>query len=317
MAIGYFERRKRRRAIEEGLRRQLRADIARLLREQPDLLAAASGRREVTVGAGHVRVAGTAGSGLTGADYGAGEDGSGRVARTQASASGSAADGAARALAAAADAARARAGTVLGLAGELLVLWNAPFDQRDHHVRACRHALQAVEAARDAAGGAVELTCGVATGTVSLAVAGEGADTGFVAVGPPLDLASELARFAAAVGVAVVATEETVTAARGGVLAREIDMVAVEIERNRLRVFEVLGDPSEFETYAPRFEHYGAGLAAYRARNWAEARRCFERALEACPDDGPAAVMIARCKRLESDPPPPEWTPVTVLRDLR
>ena len=218
---------------------------------------------------------------------------------------------------AAADVARARAGTVLDSTSELLVLWNAPFDQRDHPVRACRNALEAVSAARKASSGRVEIAFGLASGAVSLTVAGQGYETRYVAVGSPLDVAAELARCAGAIGVGVLAAEETITAARGALLAREIDMIAVEIERERFRVFEVLGDAGEFERYAARFEHYGAGLTAYRARNWAEAHRRFEQALRACPDDGPAAVMSARCKRLECDPPGPEWTPVTVIRDLR
>ena len=48
-------------------------------------------------------------------------------------------------------------------------------------------------------------------------------------------------------------------------------------------------------------------LARYRAGDFDEAARTWQRALAVRPSDGPARVMIARCERYAVDPPPEGW----------
>jgi adenylate cyclase len=52
---------------------------------------------------------------------------------------------------------------------------------------------------------------------------------------------------------------------------------------------------------------YAAGLAAYRARRWEEARRAFAAALEAVPGDGPSLTMLKRIDLLSAAPPSEDW----------
>jgi adenylate cyclase len=48
-------------------------------------------------------------------------------------------------------------------------------------------------------------------------------------------------------------------------------------------------------------------LAAYRARNWDEARHAFSAALEAVPGDGPSMAMVKRIGDLQANPPADDW----------
>ena len=60
-------------------------------------------------------------------------------------------------------------------------------------------------------------------------------------------------------------------------------------------VFEIMGRQGEL---APKQQllrtRYSEGLAAYRARQWDEARRAFGAALEAVPGDGPSSALVGR-----------------------
>jgi adenylate cyclase len=53
--------------------------------------------------------------------------------------------------------------------------------------------------------------------------------------------------------------------------------------------------------------HFTDALAAYRARQWDEARDSFAQALAAAPDDGPARAFLSRIDRLLEAPPGKEW----------
>ena len=72
-------------------------------------------------------------------------------------------------------------------------------------------------------------------------------------------------------------------------------------QRAPLRVQEVVQ-----VTVLPR-SHYAAGLAAYRARRFADARDAFNAALQAVPTDGPSRTLLARIAQMEVQPPADGW----------
>jgi adenylate cyclase len=73
-------------------------------------------------------------------------------------------------------------------------------------------------------------------------------------------------------------------------------------------VFEIMGRKGELTPAQVELRtRYSEGLAAYRARNWNEARRAFTIALEAVPNDGPSLTLIKRIDTLITNPPGYEW----------
>jgi adenylate cyclase len=54
-------------------------------------------------------------------------------------------------------------------------------------------------------------------------------------------------------------------------------------------------------------DRFAEGLSAYRAHRWDEARRAFEAALKAFPDDGPSLTFIQRIDRFAAVPPADGW----------
>ncbi|HEY2535201.1 MAG TPA: adenylate/guanylate cyclase domain-containing protein, partial [Xanthobacteraceae bacterium] len=104
------------------------------------------------------------------------------------------------------------------------------------------------------------------------------------------------------------------TAAGDAIIVRRLDWVAVYGRVGGLAIYELLGmveDPGA--EVAQWVETYEAGLAAYEDRNWSRAVRLFE-AAAACRGgpDRPSEILLERCRTYLADPPPDNWTPISV-----
>lgn len=67
------------------------------------------------------------------------------------------------------------------------------------------------------------------------------------------------------------------------------------------------------ETMRQVLELYNRGLELYKARQFAEAKTWFAKALELKPDDGPSRLYLERCGHLIENPPPPDWDGVFTM----
>jgi len=73
-------------------------------------------------------------------------------------------------------------------------------------------------------------------------------------------------------------------------------------------VFEIIGLKGELTAAQIELrERFAEGLAAYRSQCWEDARRAFEAALSAVPDDGPSTAFIKRIEVLTMTPPGKGW----------
>jgi adenylate cyclase len=73
-------------------------------------------------------------------------------------------------------------------------------------------------------------------------------------------------------------------------------------------VFEIVGRKDELDEKQRLLqERYAEGLAAYRARNWDDARGAFSAALEVVPGDGPSMALLERIDGFQANPPPVDW----------
>ncbi|HKT19504.1 MAG TPA: adenylate/guanylate cyclase domain-containing protein [Stellaceae bacterium] len=178
----------------------------------------------------------------------------------------------------------------------VMAFWNAPVTEKDHARRACEAALamrQALGAlnsdlASEAsavllAGGErlnVRLEAGIGINTGDCIVGNLGSDTHFnySVIGDAVNLASRLEGESKVYGVPIVIGEETERLIPG-FATLELDIVAVKGKREEVRVFTLLGDatlgadPAFLDFRARHVEM----LAAYRARDWDEARTLIAR----------------------------------------
>ncbi|AGC48112.1 adenylate/guanylate cyclase domain-containing protein [Myxococcus stipitatus DSM 14675] len=196
----------------------------------------------------------------------------------------------------------------------IMCFWNAPLPLEDHAARACLTALDLVAVVDRLsplfeARGLPRLDCriGINTGHAVAGNLGSSAAQDYTVIGDTVNLASRLEGAAKVYGTRTLVAEETLLAARGAVVARELDLLRVKGKQHPVRVFELVGTAGT--PLPPQVVRFAEGLALYRARRFNEARAAFL----ASPDDVPSQRFAARCDSLEVTPPPEDWDGVFTL----
>src|SRR3984957_934890 len=153
-----------------------------------------------------------------------------------------------------------------------------------------------------------DLRIGIATGERLVGSIGSEYMMSLPVVADTLNLASRLETANKAYGSRCLISEATADMCAADFEFREIDRVVGVGQSEPETVYEVMGGK---DTLTPQqtlaCAHYAAGLAAYRARRWDEARAAFAAAIEATPDDGPSIALLARVADLRRDPPAENW----------
>jgi adenylate cyclase len=213
---------------------------------------------------------------------------------------------------------RSTGGTLDKFIGDaVMAFWNAPTRRPDHARRACLAALACLRATRALYASAawdglppLFTRFGLHTARVMVGHFGAPERLSYTALGDGVNLAARLEGLCKHYGVAALASEATVAQAKDELAFRLIDKVAVKGKHLAVRVYELLGAPSEC---APELELAGAyesALGAYFSRDFTRAREI----LRTLQDDPPSRVLAARCEALLVTPPPSDWDGVYVAR---
>ncbi|OGD25922.1 MAG: hypothetical protein A2V57_09185 [Candidatus Aminicenantes bacterium RBG_19FT_COMBO_65_30] len=199
----------------------------------------------------------------------------------------------------------------------IIAFWNAPVDQPDHALRACRAALRCQkrlaerrEDFRNQYGHEVRMRVGVNSGPAVVGNMGSERRFDYTAMGDTMNLASRLEGAGKLYGVSILVGEETERRVHAEILAREVDVIRVVGKNQPVRIFEPIGEkdsvPAEETEKAVRF---GRALETYRARRFAEAETAFA----SLAGDPVAALYAARSRQAAASPPPADWDGVHAL----
>lgn len=209
----------------------------------------------------------------------------------------------------------------------IMAYWGPPFNEDGEQAQlAC---LAAIDMARRGAALRTELPellgvrtvpsdcdvrIGVATGEVLVGSIGSEFMMSYTVMGDAVNLASRLEGANKIYGSHSLVSAPTIALAGDVIEFREIDRLVV-VGQNRVEtVFDILGRKDELMPEQLVLQRqYSEGLAAYRARNWDEARRAFSAALEAVPGDGPCKAFIKRIGDFQANPPAADWDGAWVL----
>jgi adenylate cyclase len=216
----------------------------------------------------------------------------------------------------------ARGGTIDKFIGDaIMAFWNAPGDEPNHAVLACEAAIACQvrldELRRDTpALAGVHARIGVATGEVLVGNIGSHARMNYTVMGDTANLASRLEGLNKAYGTSIMISEATFAAAKGTLVARPIDVVAVKGRSAGVRVYEPFarttaasaGDVAVAEAST-------RALDLYLARDFAAAARGWDDALAARPGDPASAAMKARSLAYAAAPPAADWNGVHVMHE--
>jgi len=153
-----------------------------------------------------------------------------------------------------------------------------------------------------------DLRIGIATGEALVGSIGSEYMMSFTVMGDTVNLASRLESANKVYNSRCLVSEATAKMSEADFDVREIDRVVVTGLSQPQTIYGIMGrkdasSPQQTQACA----HYAAGLAAYRARSWDEARAAFSAALEALPGDGPSMALLARVANFSQNPPPETW----------
>jgi adenylate cyclase len=216
----------------------------------------------------------------------------------------------------------ANGGTIDKFIGDaVMAFWGAPQPQPDHALLCCRAALACRRAIEDSGlvddqGEPLQIRTGINSGRMLVGNIGSELRLNYTVIGDAVNVASRLEGANKSYGTRILIGEETERLARGAIVTREVDSIAVYGRERQLAIYELVGlaEQPGINQPSPWIARYEQGLAKYRARDLAGAALDFEAVLRERNQDRPAELMLERCMQLQQDDTPSDWQPIAVLK---
>jgi adenylate cyclase len=200
-----------------------------------------------------------------------------------------------------------------------MAVFGAPVPNPDHPDKACACALRMhaeVERLRpDLLAMGVDLHIGVGLNSGDMVVGNMGAEEHFnyTVMGDAVNLSSRLEGLTKNYGVFCLVGNETRRLAEPKYRFRELDLVQVKGKAEPVAIHELLGGPAATIASYPDQNSWEAGVAAYRAGSFAEARQAFARFQEKNAHDKAVSLYLERLEEL-GDNVPADWRGVWVYK---
>jgi adenylate cyclase len=200
----------------------------------------------------------------------------------------------------------------------IVAVFGAPADDRDHASNAAHAALACHVRLEELNRGSVAFKghkiahrMGLNSGEALVGNIGSRRRFNYSVMSDAVNLASRLEGANKYYGTTIIASETTVAMTGSGFAWRELDAVRVHGRVSPVKIYELLA-PSEQQTpeQTASAAAYADGLAHWRGREFDAAAKCFERVAGI---DKPSAFFLRRANAFRSDPPGPDWTPVSAL----
>jgi adenylate cyclase len=200
----------------------------------------------------------------------------------------------------------------------IIAFWNAPLDQPDHALRACRAALSCQKRLAELQprflekyGRAVAMRIGLNSGAAVVGNMGSTRRFDYTAMGDTINLAARLEGACKQYQVPLLIGETTFRLVKDDLAAREVDIIRVVGKAKPVAVYEVIGERSGLAPdEAERLRLYEEAREAYKLREWEKAAGLFGK----IEGDPLSALYRERCEGLKSSPPAGDWDGVFHLK---
>ena len=186
-------------------------------------------------------------------------------------------------------------GTIDKFIGDaVMAFWGAPASNVHHAVDACRSALACQRALResgltDDGGRPLGVRIGINSGEMLVGNIGSEVRLNYTVIGDAVNVASRLEGANKEYGTEIIIGEQTRRLAGDHICVRELDRLMVYGRAGGLAIYELISVAEDGAKPPGWIALYESGLAAYRARNFADAIGFFQRVL-AVRATGPAGA---------------------------
>ncbi len=197
----------------------------------------------------------------------------------------------------------------------IFAFFNAPLDQHDHALLACRAALECQEALAKLRGTLDEdiakrlhMRIGIGTGDVYVGNCGSELKFDYTVNGDTVNVASRLEGANKYLGTRILINDEAASHVAGEMLTRPLGRIRV-VGRNRpVAAYELLCASADATNERKEFvKIFTAALADYQNRQWANAQDGFRRCLKLITNDPPSQMYLDLAKANAATPPPEDW----------
>jgi len=196
----------------------------------------------------------------------------------------------------------------------VMAFWNAPVEQPDHAVRACRAAwamLQKLEELkakwRSENYPEFDIGVGINTGTMIVGNIGSDVRVDYTVMGDAVNLGSRLEGTNKEYDTKIILGEGTYPAVKDHVITRRLGAVRVKGKRKPVKIYELRGLGKAEGKEAEAIAAFEKGLDDYVAQSWDAAEASFKRVLELWPEDPPTRRYLEEIAQLRQFPPGQGW----------
>jgi len=186
----------------------------------------------------------------------------------------------------------------------IIAFWNAPLEQSDHALRACRAVLRCQrrlaerrEDYQKRTGAVLHMRAGLNTGQVVVGNMGSHKRFNYTILGDAANLASRLEGANKAFETETMISESTWSLVSNEFRGRKLADLRVVGRKTAVAVYELTGFAADVEPAG--WEEFTAGLTRFKQGDFAGAMDIFEQ----LPDDPAARRYIRRCKQLIASSP--------------
>jgi adenylate cyclase len=203
----------------------------------------------------------------------------------------------------------------------IMAIWNAPTDQPDHALLACRAALDMKTALvklnqewqRTRRLPPIKIGIGINTGPMSVGYMGSEMIKSYTVLGDNVNLGSRLEGLTKYYQTDLAVSGETTRRAGSEFCFRELDRVRVKGKSKAVTVFQLVDLEKNLGNRKVFYDAYQQAIERYKARDFRGAVEEFNKALALNPQDFPTQMYINRATVYAAKPPDIDWDGVVTL----